>query len=143
MFEWSEEHQMIREAVKRFVDDEIRPHVEELEHGDLPPYDILRKLFLGGTVANINSAIETEKAVEVMMDFDIDLEVTQAQTAEEVVSSEFERREATGRAPHDVEWAGTGRELFSGFAEIHYGLLKRRGDVRADTRVETVHGGNQ
>ena len=45
MFEWSDEHQMIREAVKRFVDDEIRPHVEELEHGDLPPYDILRKLF--------------------------------------------------------------------------------------------------
>ena len=45
MFEWSEEHQMIREAVKRFVDDEIRPHVEALEHGDLPPYDILRKLF--------------------------------------------------------------------------------------------------
>ncbi len=45
MFQWSEEHQMIRDAVKRFVDDEIRPHVEELEHGDLPPYDILRKLF--------------------------------------------------------------------------------------------------
>jgi len=45
MIEWSEEHEMIREALKRFVDDEIRPHVEELEHGDLPPYDILRKLF--------------------------------------------------------------------------------------------------
>jgi alkylation response protein AidB-like acyl-CoA dehydrogenase len=45
MFEWSDEHQMIRDAVKRFVDDEVRPHVEELEHGDLPPYDILRKLF--------------------------------------------------------------------------------------------------
>lgn len=45
MIEWSEEHEMIREAVKRFVDDEIRPHVEALEHGDLPPYDILRKLF--------------------------------------------------------------------------------------------------
>lgn len=45
MIEWSDEHEMIREAVKRFVDDEIRPHVEELEHGDLPPYDILRKLF--------------------------------------------------------------------------------------------------
>ncbi len=44
MFEWSEEHQMIREAVKRFVDDEVRPHVEELEHGDLPPYDIIRKM---------------------------------------------------------------------------------------------------
>ncbi len=45
MFQWSDEHEMIREAVKRFVDDEIRPHVEELEHGDLAPYDILRKLF--------------------------------------------------------------------------------------------------
>jgi alkylation response protein AidB-like acyl-CoA dehydrogenase len=45
MFEWSDEHQMIRDAVKRFVDDEVRPHVEELEHGDLPPYDILRKMF--------------------------------------------------------------------------------------------------
>ncbi|MCE9621023.1 MAG: acyl-CoA dehydrogenase family protein [Actinomycetia bacterium] len=44
MFEWSEEHQMIREAVKRFVDEEVRPHVEELEHGDLPPYDIIRKM---------------------------------------------------------------------------------------------------
>lgn len=45
MFEWSDEHQMIRDAVKRFVDEEVRPHVDELEHGDLPPYDILRKLF--------------------------------------------------------------------------------------------------
>ena len=45
MFEWSDEHRMIREAVRRFVDDEVRPHVEELEHGDMPPYDILRKLF--------------------------------------------------------------------------------------------------
>jgi hypothetical protein len=45
MFEWSDEHRMIRDAVKRFVDEEVRPHVEELEHGDLPPYDILRKLY--------------------------------------------------------------------------------------------------
>ncbi len=44
MFKWSDEHQMVRDAVKRFVDDEVRPHVDELEHGDLPPYDILRKL---------------------------------------------------------------------------------------------------
>ena len=45
MYEWSDEHLMLQEAVRRFIDDEIRPHVEELEHGDLPPYDILRKLF--------------------------------------------------------------------------------------------------
>src|SRR5688572_25541527 len=45
MFEWSDEQLMIRDAVRQFVEKEIKPHVEELEHGDLPPYDILRKLF--------------------------------------------------------------------------------------------------
>ena len=45
MFEWSEEQLMIRDAVRQFVQAEIAPEREELEHGDLPPYDILRKLF--------------------------------------------------------------------------------------------------
>ena len=44
MFEWNDEQQMIRDAVRRFVDDEVRPHIDELEHGDMVPYDILRKL---------------------------------------------------------------------------------------------------
>ncbi|MGC8463733.1 MAG: acyl-CoA dehydrogenase family protein [Acidimicrobiales bacterium] len=45
MFEWSQEQQMVRDAVRRFVEAEIAPHVEALEHGDLPPYDIIRKLY--------------------------------------------------------------------------------------------------
>ena len=45
MFEWPEEMQMIRTAVRDFVEKEIRPHREALEHGDLPPYDLLRKLY--------------------------------------------------------------------------------------------------
>lgn len=45
MFEWSDTDQIMREAIREFVDKEIRPHVDELEHGDLPPYDLLRKLF--------------------------------------------------------------------------------------------------
>ena len=45
MIEWSEQHLMIRDAVRRFVDEEVVPHVEALEHGELPPYDILRKLY--------------------------------------------------------------------------------------------------
>src|SRR5258708_4142058 len=45
MFEWPEDLKMVREAVRQFVDNEIRPHREELEHGDLPPYDLLRKLY--------------------------------------------------------------------------------------------------
>ncbi len=44
MIEWSEQHLMIRDAVRKFVEAEIAPHVEELEHGDMPPYDILRKM---------------------------------------------------------------------------------------------------
>ena len=45
MFEWSEEQEMVRQAVRQFVEKEIKPHVEELEHGDTPPYDVLRKLY--------------------------------------------------------------------------------------------------
>jgi alkylation response protein AidB-like acyl-CoA dehydrogenase len=45
MFEWSHEQQMIRDAVRRFVEAEVAPNVEALEHGDLPPYDIIRKLY--------------------------------------------------------------------------------------------------
>jgi len=45
MFEWSEEHAMVRDAVRQFVDNEIRPRREELEFGDVAPYDVLRKMF--------------------------------------------------------------------------------------------------
>jgi alkylation response protein AidB-like acyl-CoA dehydrogenase len=45
MFEWTEEHLMIRDAVRQFVEKEIAPRREDLEHGDLPPYDILRSLY--------------------------------------------------------------------------------------------------
>jgi acyl-CoA dehydrogenase len=45
MFEWSDEHEMVRDAVRQFVEVEIRPHRDELEFGDMPPYDLLRKLF--------------------------------------------------------------------------------------------------
>src|SRR5437899_5616138 len=45
MYQWSDEQLMIRDAVRQFVEPEIAPKREDLEHGDLPPYDILRKLF--------------------------------------------------------------------------------------------------
>jgi alkylation response protein AidB-like acyl-CoA dehydrogenase len=44
MIEWSEQHLMLRDAVRKFVEAEIKPNLEELEHGDTPPYDVLRKL---------------------------------------------------------------------------------------------------
>jgi alkylation response protein AidB-like acyl-CoA dehydrogenase len=45
MFEWSETDLMVRDAVRQFVDKEIRPHLDELETGELSPYPIARKLF--------------------------------------------------------------------------------------------------
>src|SRR3954465_8907407 len=67
MFEWSEELQMMRDAVRQFVDNEVRPHREELEHGDLPPYDLLRKLYttfgMGQTArGSFRRRIDAEKA---------------------------------------------------------------------------------
>ncbi|HVF74290.1 MAG TPA: acyl-CoA dehydrogenase family protein [Acidimicrobiales bacterium] len=44
MYQWSDEQLMVREAVRRFVEDEIAPNLEALEHGDTPPYDVLRKM---------------------------------------------------------------------------------------------------
>ena len=45
MFEWSETDLMMRDAVRQFVDKEIRPHLDELETGALSPYPIARKFF--------------------------------------------------------------------------------------------------
>jgi len=45
VFEWSQEQEMIRDAMRRFVEAEVVPNIEALEHGDLPPYDIVRKLY--------------------------------------------------------------------------------------------------
>jgi alkylation response protein AidB-like acyl-CoA dehydrogenase len=44
MYQWSDEQLMVRDAVRRFVEEEIKPNLEELEHGDTPPYDVLRKM---------------------------------------------------------------------------------------------------
>ncbi len=43
MYEWSDTHLAIRDAVRRFVEAEIKPNIEALEHGDTPPYEILRR----------------------------------------------------------------------------------------------------
>jgi hypothetical protein len=50
MIEWNDTERAIAEAVRDFVDREIRPHLDSLEHGDhrdgeMSPYDVLRKLY--------------------------------------------------------------------------------------------------
>jgi hypothetical protein len=46
VYDWSEEHQAIIAVVRRFVDEEIRPHLDDLEHNGVPPYEILRKMYV-------------------------------------------------------------------------------------------------
>ena len=45
MIEWSESDLLIRDAVRGFIDKEVRPNVDALESGAMPPYPIIRKLF--------------------------------------------------------------------------------------------------
>ena len=45
MIEWSESDLLIRDAVRGFIDKELRPNVDALESGETPPYPIIRKLF--------------------------------------------------------------------------------------------------
>ncbi|QHE70682.1 acyl-CoA dehydrogenase family protein [Rhodococcus sp. WAY2] len=45
MYQWSDTDLMFRDAIRGFIDKEIRPHVDKLETGELPPFDIIRKLF--------------------------------------------------------------------------------------------------
>ncbi|MDO3638000.1 acyl-CoA dehydrogenase family protein [Mycolicibacterium arseniciresistens] len=45
MLDWSDVDIAVRDAVREFVDKEIRPHVDALESGEMEPYPIIRKLF--------------------------------------------------------------------------------------------------
>ncbi|MFJ4650079.1 acyl-CoA dehydrogenase family protein [Nocardia sp. NPDC088792] len=45
MYQWSDEDLMFRDAVRGFIDKEIKPHVDQLESGALPPFGIIRKLY--------------------------------------------------------------------------------------------------
>ncbi|QOJ01245.1 MAG: translation initiation factor IF-2 [Phycisphaeraceae bacterium] len=55
--------------------------------------EIVKKLFMQGVMATINSGIEPAKAIEIMMDFDIELEVTESRTAEETIADDLVKRE--------------------------------------------------
>lgn len=62
MIEWSETHLSIRDMVRKFVAAEIAPKIRELEHGDLPPYDVLRKLFAAFGIRDMGK-MRAERAI--------------------------------------------------------------------------------
>src|SRR6266404_1391627 len=45
MIEWSDSDLLVRDAVREFIDKELRPNIDALESGEMTPYPIIRKLF--------------------------------------------------------------------------------------------------
>jgi alkylation response protein AidB-like acyl-CoA dehydrogenase len=54
MFEWSDVDLAVRDAVREFVEKEVRPHVDALESGEMEPYPIIRKLFATFGIADMS-----------------------------------------------------------------------------------------
>src|SRR5664279_3478706 len=63
MFEWSDTDIMMRDAVRGFIDRELRPHLDELESGALSPYPIARKMF-----SEFGLDVMAAEAVKTMLD---------------------------------------------------------------------------
>jgi alkylation response protein AidB-like acyl-CoA dehydrogenase len=53
MLEWSDVDLAVRDAVREFVEKEVRPHVDALESGEMEPYPIIRKLFATFGIADM------------------------------------------------------------------------------------------
>jgi translation initiation factor IF-2 len=67
--------------------------IKELsEKSGIKAGEILKKMMLAGKVATINSTIETEMAIEIMMEHDIELVVEQAKSAAEIIEERFSAR---------------------------------------------------
>ncbi len=61
--------------------------------------EIIKKLFLEGIMATVNSGIQPEKAQEIMIDYDIELEVVAEKSAEQAVQEEFADRVSVDSQP--------------------------------------------
>jgi alkylation response protein AidB-like acyl-CoA dehydrogenase len=63
MIEWSETDVIMRDAIREFIDKEVRPNIDALESGDMPPYPIMRKLF-----SEFGIDVMAAEAVKTMLD---------------------------------------------------------------------------
>ena len=61
--------------------------------------EILKKLVLAGVMSTVNDTVETEQAVEMMMEWGIELEVTEQQSAESAIAESFTSRDMVNEKP--------------------------------------------
>jgi alkylation response protein AidB-like acyl-CoA dehydrogenase len=63
MFEWSDTDLIMRDTIRGFIDKEIRPNLDALETGEIPPYPFARKLF-----SEFGLDVLAAEAVKTMLD---------------------------------------------------------------------------
>jgi alkylation response protein AidB-like acyl-CoA dehydrogenase len=63
MYEWSDTDIIMRDAMRGFIDKEIRPHLDALESGEISPYPFARKLF-----SEFGLDVMAAEAVKTMLD---------------------------------------------------------------------------
>jgi alkylation response protein AidB-like acyl-CoA dehydrogenase len=73
MFEWSDTDLIVRDAAREFIAKEIRPHIDALETGEMPPYPIARKLF-----SQFGLDVLAAEAVKTMLDRERNKQAAQA-----------------------------------------------------------------
>src|SRR5246500_1829615 len=116
MFEWSDTDLIMRDTIRGFIDKEIRPHLDELETGEISPYPIARKLF-----SEFGLDVLAAEAVKTMLD---------KERAKEAVvddgESRTEKRSSAGLG-HVGAQASMAAVLVSKLAGVSIGLLSTIG----------------
>ncbi len=61
--------------------------------------EIVKKLFLAGQEANLNSVIDAETAIGMMLEYDIELEVIEQKSTQDQIAEQFEKRVVVDEHP--------------------------------------------
>ena len=109
MFEWSDTDLIMRDAVREFIEKEIRPNQDALETGELSPYPIARKLF-----SEFGLDVLAAEAVKTMLD------------KERAGRDEAEKRSSGGLGDLGAQ-ASMAAVLVSELAGVSLGLLSTIG----------------
>jgi len=123
MLEWSEVDLAVRDAVREFVDKEIRPHVDALESGEMEPYGIIRKLFATFGIADM-ARDSLQKRLAKLRDGE---------------PSSGPRKSAGGMFGGDAGSAGMGFVVLSELCRVSMGVVTGMG-VSLGLTVPTIMG---
>lgn len=125
MIQWSDVDLAVQDAVRQFIDKEIRPHVDALESGDMEPYPIVRKLMSAFGI-DVMSAESLEKRLSRMRSAD---------------GGEQKRHRGGGGGMFGAEGAsaGMGFMVISELCRVSMGLVTGMG-VSLGLTVPTIAG---